>query len=158
MEKRGTVLVTDLNPQGNSIPLGLNAVNNDLYFGTFGFPAAGLYKISNDNNSTGGDSLLNTPLNRFQNSQRLGTYLFAGEAESINIRQNFPNFFEEGVAFKVETQPADGLIAMTRFQNTAVPGTYLYAGEAESANIRQNFPNFVEERKFSNIGSVPVCN
>lgn len=99
----------------------------------------GLGTILND------DVTLNTPINRFQNTQRPGTYLFAGEAESTNIRQNFRNFTEEGVAFKVATQPADGLIAMTRFQNTAVPGTYLYAGEAESANIRQNFPNFVEE-------------
>ncbi|VEP17574.1 CHRD domain-containing protein (fragment) [Hyella patelloides LEGE 07179] len=37
---------------------------------------------------------------RFQNQNRPGTYLFAGEAESANIRANFPNFLEEGVAFE----------------------------------------------------------
>ncbi len=88
---------------------------------------------------------LNTPFFRFQNSDRPGTYLFAGEPESQSIRQNFPNFVEEGFAFYVGDVPDDDLIVFNRFQNTAVPGTYLYAGEVESGNIRQNFPDFVEE-------------
>jgi hypothetical protein len=90
-------------------------------------------------------SLLNTPINRFQNSELPGTYLFAGEEESISIRQNFPNFIEEGQAFKVAVEPGDDLIVMNRFQNSSVPGTYLYAGQEESISIRQNFPNFIEE-------------
>lgn len=88
---------------------------------------------------------LNTPIYRFQNSNVPGTYLFVGEEERQSIRQNFSNFREEGIAFRVATQPGDSLIALNRFRNNAVPGTYLYAGEAESVNIRQNFRNFVEE-------------
>ncbi len=91
------------------------------------------------------DEILNTPLNRFQNSNLPGTYLFATEQESIGIRQNFPNFIEEGRAFSVAIQPGDNLIRFNRFQNNLVPGTYLYASEGESESIRQNFPNFIEE-------------
>ena len=90
-------------------------------------------------------SALSIPINRFQNSDVLGTYLYAGEAESQGIRENFPNFIEEGQAFKVSVEPDDDLIRLNRFQNSNVPGTYLYAGEAESQNIRENFPNFIEE-------------
>ena len=89
--------------------------------------------------------LFTTPIIRFQNSDRPGTYLFAGEEESQGIRANFPNFIEEGQAFKVATEPGDGLIRINRFQNLDVPGTYLYAGEGESEGIRANFPNFSEE-------------
>ena len=88
---------------------------------------------------------LDTPVNRFQNSDRPGTYLYAGEEESQNIRANFPNFTEEGLAFNVADRPGDDLISFNRFQNSNVPGTYLYAGEEESQNIRQNFPNMIEE-------------
>ena len=42
-------LVQDLTP-GNSFPQGLTSVNNDLFFGTIGFPSAGLYKVSNEGN------------------------------------------------------------------------------------------------------------
>jgi hypothetical protein len=91
------------------------------------------------------DEILNTPLNRFQNSNLPGTYLFATEQESISIRQNFPNFREEGRAFSVAVQPGDNLIQFNRFQNSLVPGTYLYASEGESESIRQDFPNFLEE-------------
>ena len=38
---------------------------------------------------------------RFQNSDRPGTFLFAGEEESNSIRANFPQFIEEGAAFNV---------------------------------------------------------
>ncbi|BAQ60088.1 alkaline phosphatase [Geminocystis sp. NIES-3708] len=88
---------------------------------------------------------LNDPIYRFQNGDRPGTYLFAGEQESQSIRQNFPQFREEGFAFNVSSEPNDELIVFNRFQNTAIPGTYLYAGQQESQNIRQNFPNFREE-------------
>jgi hypothetical protein len=91
------------------------------------------------------DELLTTPFTRFQNSDRPGTYLFAGPQESQSILQNFPNFIEEGTAFKVAVEANDDLIRINRFQNTDVPGTYLFAGEQESQSIRQNFPNFVEE-------------
>ncbi|MBL1209571.1 peptidylprolyl isomerase [Geminocystis sp. GBBB08] len=102
-------------------------------------------KVSVVNNSNLPTANLNTPFNRFQNNSRPGTYLFASEIESRNIRQSFANFAEEGLAFFVGDSPDDNLIVFNRFQNTAVPGTYLYAGEAESQNIRRNFPNFVEE-------------
>ena len=101
--------------------------------------------VDNGNSENETDSLLNTPINRFQNTALPGTYLFAGEAESQGIRANFPNFVEEGQAFTVAVEPGDDLIRLNRFQNQNVPGTYLYAGEEESQNIRANFPNFVEE-------------
>lgn len=88
---------------------------------------------------------LTTPITRFQNEARPGTYLFAGPGESQAIRANFPNFTEEGQAFKVSVEPEDDLIRLNRFQNSDVPGTYLYAGEGESQAIRANFPNFIEE-------------
>lgn len=91
------------------------------------------------------DSPFTTPITRFQNGDRPGTYLFAGPEESQGVRDNFPNFIEEGQAFKVATEPRDDLIRLNRFQNQDVPGTYLYAGEEESKSIRANFPNFLEE-------------
>lgn len=91
------------------------------------------------------DSLFTVSLNRFQNSNIPNTYLFAGETESANIRANFPNFNDEGVAFRVAQQPGDDLIKINRFQNTSLPNTYLYAGETESESIRANFPGFQEE-------------
>lgn len=90
-------------------------------------------------------SNLNTPLNRFQNKNLPGTYLFAGEAESKNIRKNFTNFIEEGQAFNVGDTDDDELIVFNRFQNKNLPGTYLYAGEEESRNIEKNFTNFKKE-------------
>ena len=41
-----------------------------------------------------------TPFFRFQNSLVPGTYLYATGAEADNIRTNFPNFVEEGIAFE----------------------------------------------------------
>ena len=89
--------------------------------------------------------VLDTLINRFQNRDHPGTYLFAGPEESQSIRDKFPNFIAEGPAFKVATKPGEDLIRMNRFQNSNAPGTYLYAGEAESESIRQNFPNMIEE-------------
>jgi peptidyl-prolyl cis-trans isomerase A (cyclophilin A) len=40
-------------------------------------------------------------MNRFQNKDISGIYLYAGEQESTNIRANYSNFVEEGVAFYV---------------------------------------------------------
>jgi VCBS repeat-containing protein len=113
-------------------------VNVDSYIGTV------TITVNPDNDPPNNDNL-NDPIYRFQNSVRPGTYLFAGEGESQGIRQNFPQFQEEGFAFNVSNVPDDDLIVFNRFQNTAVPGTYLYAGEQESQNIRRNFPNFKEE-------------
>ncbi|BAQ60146.1 alkaline phosphatase [Geminocystis sp. NIES-3708] len=90
-------------------------------------------------------SLLNTPIYRFQNTSLPGTYLFAGEGERQSIKQNNPNFVEEGFAFSVAVQPGDDLIPIYRFQNTSIAGTYLYTGEQERQSIKQNNPNFVEE-------------
>ncbi len=89
--------------------------------------------------------LLNTPFYRFQNTNISGTYIYAGEQEAQNIRQNFLNFQEEGVAFNVAVQPNDSLISLYRFQNRDLPGTYLYVGEEERQSIKQNYTNFVEE-------------
>ncbi|MBE9174318.1 hypothetical protein IQ225_01395, partial [Synechocystis salina LEGE 06155] len=91
---------------------------------------------------------LTNSLIRFQNSDRPGTYLFAGAGEAANIRQNYKNFVEEGVAFGVSMTKTDPLLQpFYRFQNTAPgrEGTYLFAGEGEAASIRQNYKNFVEE-------------
>lgn len=92
------------------------------------------------------DSLLNQTITRFRSSLVSGTYLYTTNGEINNVLGSFAgSFVEEGEAFKVATQPADGLIAINRFHNTSVPGTYLFATEAESNSIRQNFTNFVEE-------------
>jgi len=91
-------------------------------------------------------NILDDSFNRFQNSARPGTYLFAGEAESQNILNDFsPPFQLEGEAFSVSEEAKDDLIRFNRFQNLSVPGTYLFASEEESVNIRQNFRNFDEE-------------
>ncbi|BAQ61688.1 alkaline phosphatase [Geminocystis sp. NIES-3708] len=106
---------------------------------------------SNTNNSdvnavlNEGDSLLNSPIYRFQNRNVSGTYLYAGSQEAQNIRSNFPNFSEEGLAFKVSQVANDDLIPIYRFQNTSKPGTYLYAGTQERQSILTNNLNFKDE-------------
>ena len=91
-------------------------------------------------------SLLDTNINRFQNQDIPGTFIYAGEVESQQIRENFPNFVEEGVAFRVADEAEGDLLPFYRFQSTVTPGTYLYAGEEERASINQNFSDsFVEE-------------
>ncbi|MDJ0744649.1 MAG: peptidylprolyl isomerase [Xenococcaceae cyanobacterium MO_167.B27] len=90
--------------------------------------------------------VLNTPIYRFQNSDIPGTYLFVAEAERANILENFTNFEEEGLAFRVAVEPGDDLIPLYRFQSTITPGTYLLAGEQERASINQDFADsFIEE-------------
>lgn len=92
------------------------------------------------------DTLFNTKINRFQNNDIPGTYLFADETESENIRANFPNFTEEGFAFNVADEPAENLIPLYRFQSLITPGTYLFAKEEERQDIKQNFSEaFTEE-------------
>ncbi len=88
--------------------------------------------------------LLDTPINRFQNRDRSGTYLFANEQESISIRQNFPNFIEEGVAFYVYGADANRGVDYFRLQNKNVPGTYIFVNETEKDSILANFPNDFE--------------
>jgi hypothetical protein len=90
---------------------------------------------------------------RFQNTQRPGTYLFAGPEEATNIRQNFPDFKEEGVAFYALDSSRNLGTQMYRFQNSSVPGTYLFAGPTEKDNILANFPNFrLEGEAFEVVG------
>ena len=90
------------------------------------------------------DTLLS--INRFQNQDVQGTFLFAGAIESVNVRNNFSDLFnEEGFAFNVFAEPENDLIRINRFQNSQVPGTFLFASEEESVSIRANFPTFIEE-------------
>ena len=84
-------------------------------------------------------------MNRFQNSNIPGTYLYAGEEESKSIREKFPNFIEEGIAFYVYPGSANIGVDFYRFQNLDVPGTYILVGPEERQNILDNYPNFVEE-------------
>ncbi len=95
--------------------------------------------------SSSSESLLDAPLYRFQNSNQLGTYLFALEEESNTIRANYPNFIEEGIAFNVGLSPNDDLIAMYRFQNINQSGTYLYVGEEERQNVLANYADTFQE-------------
>ncbi|HHP7232100.1 MAG TPA: spondin domain-containing protein [Xenococcaceae cyanobacterium] len=94
------------------------------------------------------EPLLDTPFVRFQNSGVPGTYLYATGEEAENIRNNFPGFVEEGVAFNAAIEPDDDLIALTRLQSVAVPGTYLFVGEQELTEIRNSSDfadDFIEE-------------
>lgn len=119
--------------------------------------------LSNSSNATIGDergiatitdedinppvSALDSDIYRFQSTNVLGTYIFAGETESEGIRENFADsFVEEGLAFKVAVEPGDELIPLYRFQSLVTPQTYLHAGESERVQINNNFDeSFVEE-------------
>ncbi|MEB3227098.1 MAG: DUF5666 domain-containing protein [Synechocystis sp.] len=92
------------------------------------------------------DSLFNTAINRFQNRQIGGTYLFAGDMESVSLRENHGETFqEEGFAFRVSDKPGENLETMYRMRNKDVPGTYLYVGEEEKQSIAVNHTNFENE-------------
>ena len=101
----------------------------------FGTGSPGDIDLSPPNNL--GDSegefngTLNTPMYRFHNLDRPGTYLYVGAEERNRIRENHPNFHEEGYAFKVGVEAEDGLMAMHRFQSKENPGTYNFVGENE---------------------------
>ena len=91
---------------------------------------------------------LTTPIIRFQNTDKPGTYLFAGEQEAASIRQNYKGFKEEGLAFQVAVSKDDPLMQpFYRFRNTQKgrEGTYLFAGQQEAISIRTKYKNFVEE-------------
>jgi predicted outer membrane repeat protein len=92
-----------------------------------------------------GPIALSQTINRFQNKDISGTYLFAGEEESESIRENNPNFEEEGTAFKVSFEPGEDLIPLYRFQSIGNPGTYLFVGEEERQGILENFSNDFNE-------------
>ena len=126
---------------GGSLPNNSNLGSTDAF--VVGYDANG--KLLND---TSLSDKLKTPIIRFQNKDKPGTYLFAGEQEAASIRQNNKNFKEEGLAFQVAVEKTDPLMqGFYRFQNTTKgrEGTYLFAGEQEAASIRQNYKNFVEE-------------
>ena len=92
------------------------------------------------------EDLLETDIYRFQNTDVPGTYIYVGESEAQNIRDNFDNFTEEGKAFQVATEPGDDLIPMYRFQSRVTSGTYIFVGESEREGIKENFSEqFVEE-------------
>ncbi len=92
------------------------------------------------------EAALDTNINRFQNSDIPGTFIFAGEAESASIRSSFPQFAEEGVAFRVADEEAEGFIPIFRFQSVNTPGTFLFVEEAERQSVNANFSaDFTEE-------------
>jgi len=74
--------------------------------------------------------------NRFQSMETPGTYLFASEEESVSIRQNHSNTFdEEGVAFYAYGADAGIGQDVFRYQSTVNPGTYLFVLEDEKNMI-----------------------
>jgi hypothetical protein len=91
------------------------------------------------------DDLLETNIFRFQNTDVPGTYIYVGEGEAQNIRDNFTNFEEEGLAFQVAVEPGDDLIPLYRFQSQTTPGTYIFVGEEERTGIKENFSEQFEE-------------
>ena len=107
--------------------------------------STGSYTLSvTESNSD--EDLLETDIYRFQNTNVPGTYIYVGESEAQNIRDNFDNFTEEGLAFQVATEPGDDLIPMYRFQSRVTSGTYIFVGESEREGINENFSEqFIEE-------------
>ena len=111
--------------------------------------STGSYTLSvteSDSESEPNEDLLETDIYRFQNTDVPGTYIYVGESEAQNIRDNFDNFTEEGFAFQVADEPGEDLIPMYRFQSKTTPGTYLFVSESESEEINENFSEqFTEE-------------
>ncbi|ELS01276.1 heme peroxidase family protein [Xenococcus sp. PCC 7305] len=67
------------------------------------------------------------------------SYLYVGNTESENLRENYADtFVEEGYAFKVSDEPHEDLIDLYRFRSDR--GIYLYVGEAERHSINDD-PN-----------------
>ena len=87
------------------------------------------------------DSILESSLTRFQNSDVPGTFIFVSGDEAASIRDDFSQFEEEGVAFNAAIAPDDDLIPFYRFQNEEMPGTFLFVDENERDNINAD-PNF----------------
>ncbi len=156
------ILVHSLEAGSPAINVGNNAVTRirDLanYFGNTdqrgeerifdGVVDLGSYEF-NGNSGINSETItpgLTNPITRFQNTQVQGTYLFTGQGEAQNIRNNHPLFQEEGEAFRVALTPEDDLITIYRFQNKNLAGTYLYVGEQERDSIKQHYADtFVEE-------------
>ncbi|MEM9271605.1 MAG: spondin domain-containing protein [Cyanobacteria bacterium P01_F01_bin.143] len=92
----------------------------------------------------GEEELLDTPFTRFQNSDVPGTYVFAAGDEAENIRTNFTNFIEEGVAFNAAIAPDDELIPLFRLESNQVAGTFLYVGQDELDSINAS-PDFSDD-------------
>jgi len=92
------------------------------------------------------EAALDTNINRFQNSDIPGTFIFAGGDESASIRANFSQFVEEGLAFRVADEAAEGFVPIFRFQSVNTPGTFLFVEEAERQSVNANFSaDFTEE-------------
>ncbi len=92
--------------------------------------------------------------NRFQNKNVAGTYLFASEGESVNIRKDFSDIFlEEGIAFYAFGAEDSKGVDYYRFHNTQQPGTYIFVGEEEKNSILANFPQFKLEGVAFEVGA-----
>ncbi len=114
------------------------------FYGTENIPQA--FNPINDSDSNS-ETSLDTSIYRFQSNVTPGTYVFVGEAERQNINRNFADSFnEEGVAFRVGSEPGEDLEPLYRFQSNVTPGTYVFVGEDERRDINRNFSDsFTEE-------------
>ncbi|MGI0483010.1 peptidylprolyl isomerase, partial [Geminocystis sp. CENA526] len=78
--------------------------------------------------------------NRFRNTDLMGGYIYAGEAESEAIRSNYPQFIDEGVAFYAYGAGSQMADSVTRFQSSG-GGAYLYTAQPETENVITNYAN-----------------
>jgi subtilisin-like proprotein convertase family protein len=114
--------------------------------GTWNSWQINLYGTDKNNPTSEPQDLLESDIFRFQNETIPGTYLYVGNEEAQNIRENFDKFTEEGLAFQVAVEPNDDLMPIYRFQSIANSGTYLLAGKRERESINNNFADsFIEE-------------
>lgn len=90
------------------------------------------------------DDILNSPFYRFQENSS-GGYLYINQQEAETIKNNYPNFTEEGFAFNVAQQQQENLRPFYRFRNSELSGSYIYVGESEKQSISANYSAFVEE-------------
>ena len=119
----------------NADPNGISSGESFVVFGT-----------SNSEETAPTLDSLDVNINRFQNSDVPGTFLFAGEQESKSIRSDFPQFEEEGFAFRVADEAGEDLVEIFRFQSVNNPGTFLFVEEEERQSVNANFSaDFVEE-------------
>ncbi|WRL37593.1 hypothetical protein VKI21_14020 [Cyanobacterium aponinum UTEX 3222] len=79
------------------------------------------------------DSLIR--INRFQNKDIPGAYLFASEEESKSIQNNHSNFIEEGIAFYAASAGSSTGSGIYRFQSLVNLGAYIFVGEKERQSI-----------------------
>ena len=84
--------------------------------------------------------------NRFRNNSLSGSYIFANEEESQNIRDNFSDVFtDEGTSFFAYAAGSGIGENVVRFRNLNGSG-YVFALGEEAQNIRDNFSDiFAEE-------------